>query len=499
MNKHIVIVGGGLGGLSAGVACAQAGCSVTLFEKQPHTGGYATSFSRGGFIFDPSLHAMPAAGKGDSFDRLAHELGISDNIHFLKIEKGFCARLGPETFQMPAEFAALLDYLSATFPAQRKGLARMHGDIMRLAPVYYNIVEGAFSPYEVITRFIPRAPSFLHHAGISTHDYLSRFISDQRLRALLYHPAVFYGIPMRKFPAINFMIMFYLLLVKGMYTIAGGGHSLSSALDKRFSSLGGRVASCKEIVKIKISGGRAVTAVAADGDETRADAVICNVNTPAMVHKLIGDDFFPPSYVRALNRLGPSLSFLQLHLGLDCPLEATGIASHITTVFPDADLDRILSARATDLSPQGFSIIAPTATDISAAPPDKSVLSMLGAVSSGRWMSLSKSEYDEAKKRCTDELLAKLEEISPAARQNLAVVDCATPRTFQRYTANPGGAILGFDCSLGHHRTIMKISRVPIKNLFCASAWTDRLGGFLQVIKAGVTAAKNCMKEINLK
>ena len=150
--------------------------------------------------------------------------------------------------------------------------------------------------------------------------------------------------------------------------------------------------------------------------------------------------------------------------------------------------------RDSDLSPRAFSVIAPSVTDPEAAPPGKTVLSILGGVSAGRWFSLTKSEYDEEKKRCTGELMSNLNRWYPALSARCRVIDCATPRTFERYTGNPGGAILGFDCSLGTQRNIMSTSRIPIKNLHLAGAWTGRLGGFMQAVKAGVGAAEACMR-----
>jgi phytoene dehydrogenase-like protein len=497
MNNHVVIIGGGLGGLSAGVACAQAGCAVTLLEKQPRTGGYAVSFSRNGFAFDPSLHAAPAAGNGQAFQVLLSGLGIAGKVDFIKIKKGFFARLGPRSFEIPSDFEPLKDGLSAAFPSERKGISAFHADIMRLAPLYYETVEGMLSPFAIATRFVPKVPSFLHHAGTSTHEYISRFISDPVLRAILYHPAIFYGIPMKTFPAINFMIMYFLLFVKGMYTIRGGGSTLAAALHDRLVALGGRIAVGTDVTRIKVRRGRAVSVVTANGTEIPADAIIANVNTPALVHSLIGDDAVGAGYVRTLNSLSPSLSLVQVHIGLNCALAATGIANHITTVFPDADLDKCLGCRDADLVPRGFSIIAPTVTDAAAARPGTSVISILGGVSSGKWKALPENLYGDEKRRCTEELLKRIKKLYPAVRSHVEVTDCATPRTFERYTGNPDGAILGFDCSLGCHRKIMRISRVPVRNLYCASAWTDRLGGYMQVVKAGTVAARKCIREFD--
>jgi hypothetical protein len=66
----------------------------------------------------------------------------------------------------------------------------------------------------------------------------------------------------------------------------------------------------------------------------------------------------------------------------------------------------------------------------------------------------------------------------------------------RRYTGNPAGAILGFACRMGVHRPLLAASSLPVRRLAVASAWTDKLGGFLQVVKAGVAAAEKTAKEI---
>ena len=55
---HIVVVGGGLAGLSAGIACADGGSKVTLFEGRPRLGGATWSFERNGLVFDNGQHVF---------------------------------------------------------------------------------------------------------------------------------------------------------------------------------------------------------------------------------------------------------------------------------------------------------------------------------------------------------------------------------------------------------------------------------------------------------
>ncbi len=494
MKKNVVVIGGGLGGLSAAVACAQNGHSVTLLEKQPSLGGYGISFSRKGYVFDPSLHATPCGANGDHFHFLIQQLGISNDVSFIKIQKGFKTFLGDFSFDLSTDYSVLLHDLIRAFPASEKGLLQLDRDVKRFAPLYHSVIEGLASPLSIAMNFVPKIPSFLFHANTSTHDYLSGYISDKTLRAILFHPSIFFGIPMKQFPSVNFLLMFYLIFIKGLYTIRGGGNALSLALESRLKKLGVTVCTNTEVTSITLSKGRAVGVLTNNNGFIQGDDFIANVNTPTLVKGLIGIKHFPASYVKTFNSLRPSLSLLQLHCGLNCATSQCGITNHITTVFPDADVDKYLESRSNDLFPAGYSIIAPHIADVASSMPKKSVLSILGGVSSSVWLSLPKKKYLDEKKRCQDRFLEIVGMHFPDITSQCEVIDCATPKTFLRYTGNPDGAILGFDCSLGMQRKIMAISHMPIRNIFLASAWTDKLGGYMQVVSAGISAAKKCGK-----
>lgn len=73
MNKHVVIVGGGLAGLAASIYLARGGRTVTIFEKRRTIGGRAITQLRNGYRFNLGAHAFYRAGPGAAVLR---ELGI---------------------------------------------------------------------------------------------------------------------------------------------------------------------------------------------------------------------------------------------------------------------------------------------------------------------------------------------------------------------------------------------------------------------------------------
>lgn len=87
MNYDIIIIGSGMGGLTASLKLAKSGKKVALFEKHYVPGGYATNFKRKGkdgniYNFDSSLHALAGSGKNGAIYPIMDELGILKRVNF---------------------------------------------------------------------------------------------------------------------------------------------------------------------------------------------------------------------------------------------------------------------------------------------------------------------------------------------------------------------------------------------------------------------------------
>jgi prolycopene isomerase len=488
-SKSVVVIGSGLGGLAAAVALAQKGAGVTVLEKQPRLGGYATSFSRKGYTFDVALHALPAGGSGELFERLIAGLGLSTDVSFVKLDRPCRIIIGPSAYDVPMGYDAFFSACGKYFPLQRAGIGRFRTFLMRHAPVYADLLMGGRSRAGAIARFVPKAPAFLRLTALSTDAFLSGFITDPVCKAFLYQPAMFLALPMNKLPAINFVMMFSLLVGTGMYTIAGGGQALTDALAKRLGELGGQIAANEEALSVEIKGGRAASVTTSAQRRLEADAVVANVNTNVLVDTLVGRRYFPQSFLSHLSHLRPSMPILQLHAGLTCSCEELGIKRTITVEFPGSDIDALVEKQNSSFLPEIVSLVA---TNLSGAHP---AISAVCSAGNTPWQTLPEKQYADAKAEISRHILARLDGMCPGISSHCAVVDLATPRTFSAYTGNPGGAIVGYDCSLGMHRHMRAISRLPMANIHLANAWSDMFGGFFSTMRCGIRAAGQILRE----
>jgi len=490
MTKSILLIGSGIGGLSCGVKLAQQGIHVTLFEKEHRVGGYATSFGRNGYQFDLALHVVPSGGSGQEFASMIASLGLADDIKFIHLKQGFNVILGDYRFQMPNSYDQLMEKLCLEFPTEKDNIDRFRKDLEKYVTSYLPIFDYTIPNYRALPSFLPKIPAFLKHSKQGTKSYLKQFFNDDRIMAILFQPAVFMGIPMSDFPTVNFMMMFYLLMKNGMYTIAGGGQALTSALKKRFQQLGGTLVTKTQVDKITIENGRAVGIMTTEGRKYNGSGVIAANNIYDVVNNLVGRSYFSKSYLDNLDSLSPSISVLALNLGIDCHPQDLGIQSHIGMVFPDSDIDRCMDKQRQRIEMNGFSITAHCNSEPKSVDNNHYSLGLISGTDPNQWLSMSDEKYCREKERIIKQTIDKADALFPGLKSHIRVTDLATPRTMQRYTANPSGAIMGFNCTCGSHRQIMKAANIPISNLNMGGAWTSRLGGFMQSMKSGILAAE---------
>src|SRR6478672_2017534 len=117
----VVVIGAGVGGLTAAALLSKAGLSVCVLEKEPHVGGYLAGFRRKNFIFDTAVHWLNQCGPGGLLDKLFKAIGTD---HPQAIEQKRIRRYKGEKFDylLTSKPDEMRDQLIRDFPDERKGI-----------------------------------------------------------------------------------------------------------------------------------------------------------------------------------------------------------------------------------------------------------------------------------------------------------------------------------------------------------------------------------------
>ena len=129
----VVVIGGGMGGLSAGALLSNYGFRVLLLEQHHKVGGCTTSFSRGEFNFDAALHEMLGGAPGTQLGDLLHEAGVDTKIDLIPIPELYRSIFPGIDFTMPAERDQAIEALCERWPEECPAIIAFHEEMRAVA------------------------------------------------------------------------------------------------------------------------------------------------------------------------------------------------------------------------------------------------------------------------------------------------------------------------------------------------------------------------------
>ena len=316
--KRVVVIGGGLGGLSAGIRLAHAGYSVTLLEKNGSLGGKMGIRTGDGYTFDtgPTLLTMPFVVR-DLFAATGRR--IEDYLHLVPVEP-ICRYTYSDGTVLDAS-----NDLGATAAA----IGRLHaGDgeafsaFLRHGERIYRAAAGPFlfSPFgsHDLTGIVANARNLSAVLKIDAFRTLDRavcgYFHDPRVRQMMNRFATYNGSSPYKAPA-TLAIIPYVEFAMGGWYVRGGMYRLVSALVRLAEELGVTLRTGAEVSRIDMLGRRATAVALASGETFEADAVVSNADALYAFGSLLKERV--NGSVRRYTRAEPSLAGFVMLLGVE--------------------------------------------------------------------------------------------------------------------------------------------------------------------------------------
>jgi len=479
MKYDVIIIGGGLGGLTAGAKLAKNGKKVMLFEQHDRPGGCATTFNRKDFIMEVGLHEMDGLHPRDMKQKIFNDLGIFEKVEFLELPEFYRFINSRFDIVMPHDAEEAKKVLIENFPEEEKGVLSFFDHLLNARKIVNESAEVADK---------------------SVGQFLDEIITNDDLKlVLLGNLGYFHDDPYT-------LSYYYYLHAQGSYFkgrasfIKGGSQELSNALSKVITDNGGEVnlnsLATKIIfddnlpvgVKYKQSRGSKVVL-----SEDYADEIIVNSALPNMIR-----DMMPGSLAARLKESIRSLdigaSLLTVYYGFNKPLKDIGNRYYSTFIFDDSvkcQADIVINNHS-GFDRRSFTFVDYSQVDSALAPEGKSVGAVCCVDYPSDWEGLSKKEYRKKKDEVAGIITARLEKLIPGFTNAIEYVEVATSLTVRRYTLNPGGAVYGFAQKPGKNSDYLSV--LP-DSLHIASAWGKFGGGFSGAIISGYMTAFDILRK----
>lgn len=481
----VIIIGAGIGGLTAGAILARNGKKVLVLEKNPMVGGYAVNFKRKGFEFDASLHLINSCSRNDRTHNILKQCGVANKIKFLKPKDLYVSIFPDRELKVPqCDFKKYLRLLQKSFPNHKDRILKLYSEINNIYKSIYRF-----------DRYGELSPEFIKSTATTCDNFFHNYFNDGQLEAAIFQLWAYFGLPPSKLPVFYFAYPWHNYLCKGGFYPMGGSKEISNALADIIRSNGGEILFNKSVEKIVIKDNIAKSVVIDNGNEYQGEVTISNIDARRTFLNLIPADYLPVQFIDTIKSMKPSLSVFQVYLGLSVNLKKLGINSYEFFLNPDYDIENhYISALENNVEKNALGVTIYSNLCEKFAPPGKSVVVITMFSNYKYWSGLNQQAYKEEKSRFAETMIKCVEKIIPNLPDYIEFCETASPLTMERYTFNYEGAIYGWEQSVPQ-TGIMRMDRItPIKNLFMAGAWTRPGGGIAGVIYSGKAIASELLK-----
>ncbi len=478
MTYDVIIIGGGLGGLTAGAKLSKEGKKVLLLEQHDRPGGCATTFKRKDFTLEVGLHEMDGLHPRDVKNKLFQDLGIFDRVEFLEVPEFY--RFINERYDVviPHEPEEAKVILKALFPGEKEGIDSYYHHVLNAKKI---MVEQRGQPDKSVGEFMDE---------VITNDDLKLI--------LLGNLGYFHDDPYT-------LSWLYYLNAQGSYYggranfIKGGSQKLSDALMDIIEENGGVVLLKKLVTSIDYEGKTPVGVTYKDSKgknrgtySDKALEIVVNSAVPNLADTLLSkpDGKILSEQIRQ-NQIAASL--LTVYYGFSKPLKEVGNKNYSTFIY-DASVRSqadILTNNHSDFSTRSFTFVDYSQVDSELAPEGKSVGAVCCTDYPSDWEGLTRMEYNRMKEDVADTITDRCEKIIPGFRDAVEYVEVATSLSVKRFTLNPEGSVYGFAQHPG--KSTAYLSALP-ENIHIASAWGKFGGGFSGAIISGYMTAVDLLR-----
>ncbi|MCD1293536.1 NAD(P)/FAD-dependent oxidoreductase [Methanocella sp. CWC-04] len=466
-RKSVIIIGGGIAGLSAGCYARMNGYDTHIFEMHNIPGGLCTSWKRKGYVFDGCLHWLVGTTGGPKFYDMWRELGAIQNRRII-YDEDFMQIVGKggKRFIVYNNIDRLEKHMKELSPADSKTINELIAALKKFKRMEIPTLKPGelYTKMDILKMIISMWPVMgaMNKYSKMTHMQFSEKFTDPFLREAFNDIFDFPGFPFTAF-----------LITQAWFDNGwqgfpeGGSLEFSKAIEKRYKDLGGKVSYRSKVRNIIVENGAAVGVRMEDGTEHRADVVISACDGHETLYDMLEGKYLTEKLKTFYDSYPLFPSGMQVSLG-------------IARDFSDEPHSQVFKLDGTvNITgvPVDKLLFKHYCKDPTIAPKGKSVVASFITADHAYWKKLGgdRAKYEAEKENVAELVISELEKHYPGVRQQIEAIDVASPTTYERYTGNWQGSYMGWMNS--GQRKILG-SRLPgLKNFYMCGMWTMVGGG----------------------
>ena len=518
-NYHVsehydtIIIGSGIGSLTAGAILAKEGQKVLILEQHYTPGGFTHVFKRKNYEWDVGIHYIGDVQRPSPIKKLFDYI-TNGKLYWADMGEVYDRIIiGDRTYDLVKGVKNFKNKLKGYFPEEIEAI-----DTYVQLIFQSNKMMGKFYMQKALPSFLQNLvgsylrKGYLNYANKTTYEVISSITKNKELIKVLTAQYGDYGLPPKESSFAMHASVVKHYFNGGSFPI-GGSSQIVKTIDPVIENSGGTILINAKVEKVIIEKNKAKGVRMQDGTEFLAQNVISGTGIFNTYRKLI------PSVVRSqhklnkqLRKLTPSVSHACLYIGLkgsptDLQLPKTNL-----WIYPKAgDHDTCVKSYLEDMDAP-FPVVYisfPSAKDPSWSSryPGHSTIDIITLVpfdtfapwEGTKWMKRG-ADYNTLKEKISQRLLDHLFKQLPHLKNHIDHYELSTPLTTQHFINYEKGEIYGIDHSPDRFRHTFLTPKTPIKNFYLTGQdiVTAGIGGamFAGLLTASAMMGKNFMKKV---
>lgn len=474
----IIIIGGGIAGLSCGCYLQMNGYKTEIFEANTVPGGLCVAWDRGPYVFDGCLRWLVGTHPSSTFHQIWGELGaiagreILDHGEFLRIEgaNGQVLSLSSDLDQLARDFKRIA-------PEDGLLIDKLVRAARRCAPLEppekpLELMSG-LEKMKLLIRHFPMLLTIAWWKNRELAAYLAAYRNPFLRETLM--AVVGDG----RMSALVLVMVLGWRSRKNAGYLAGGSRAFAQAMAGRYARLGGVLRYGIPVASVAVENGRATGVRCADGTVVSASTVVSCADGRTTIFKMLEGRYLDKRILYAYNHCEVFPGLFQASLG-------------VNRTFPEAPraVNLLLSRplKVDGATQHNRLEAAFFGADSGLCPAGKTIIIVRFSSRYDHWADLRKrrpGDYAKAKQRLLQEIIGILDQRFAGVAQHLEQADLATPATFARFTSNWQGSIQGWLPTPGILGRRFRRTLPGLKGFYMAGHWVEPGGGLPSAALSG--------------
>lgn len=469
MNKKIIIIGGGVSGLSAGIFGRKKGFDTLIVEKNHFAGGNLTGWKRKGCYIDNCIHWLCGSKNGNRLNKLWNEVGAFENINFYQSEDFIVSEFNNLKISLNKDINVTEKNMLKLSPADKKEIKKFINAIKLITSLEKKsnikksvILLKLFSIY--------KRKTIKEVANKFKHPLLKKLLTD-------YFGDIF---------SIYVLLFAYSSFSSGDgKVIKEGSYKMAENITNKYISLGGKIKFNSEVKKVLFENKKAIGIQLNNGEQIFGDYIISTTD-PCVFFKKFTNLSMPKCLEKTYkqDKIYPVISSFHIAYKINSKINIPE-----TYVFESESTIEIATSTYNRI------ILRSYAYNKDFTPDDSFVLQVFllqNEKDYEKWQSYSNEEYEFEKKRAVSEITNSILEKFPELENKVEYLDCWTPLTYTKYFGAYKGSYMSFLITNMFKLTTLPQQLKSIKNLYFASQWQRLFGGLPNALNSG----KSCIEKI---